>query len=123
MVTPKMSEIKWTPDFVIRSLRRRLWKAFQEDDAATACRAYQATLDDFRQWIMEEERRRLEDEASKATRPEKVRPENIHLLSVQLKTKFDIDEIFSLLFWISFSKISEWRIQIKTQKRSQTQNQ
>ena len=45
----------WTSDFVIRSLRRRLWKAFQEDDGVTALRAYQASLEDFEAWLREEE--------------------------------------------------------------------
>jgi len=45
-----------TYDFVVRSLRRRLWKAFQEDDLMTATRAYQATLPDFVRWLEEEER-------------------------------------------------------------------
>jgi hypothetical protein len=41
--------------YVIRSLRRRLWKACQEDDVKTAVRAYQATRKDFQQWLIEEE--------------------------------------------------------------------
>jgi hypothetical protein len=41
--------------FVIRSLRRRLWKACQEDDIETAIRAYQATRKDFQRWLVEEE--------------------------------------------------------------------
>ena len=45
----------WTSDFVIRSLRRRLWKAFQDDDGETALRAYQASLSDFEGWLHEEE--------------------------------------------------------------------
>lgn len=48
----------FTTDFVIRSLRRRLWKAFQEDDVETALRAYQASLDDFEQWLQQEEEER-----------------------------------------------------------------
>ena len=44
-----------TSDFVIRSLRRRLWKSFQEDDAEGALRAYQATTQDFERWLEEEE--------------------------------------------------------------------
>lgn len=48
----------FTTDFVIRSLRRRLWKAFQEDDVETALRAYQASLDDFEQWLRQEEEER-----------------------------------------------------------------
>jgi hypothetical protein len=45
----------WPSDFVIRSLRRRLWKAFQDDDGETALRAYHASLDDFQGWLHEEE--------------------------------------------------------------------
>lgn len=53
----------WTSDFVIRSLRRRLWKAFQEDDGETALRAYQASLSDFEGWLHdeEEEYRKIKD--------------------------------------------------------------
>lgn len=43
-----------TYDFVVRSLRRRLWKAFKEEDVAMATRAYQATLPDFVRWLEEE---------------------------------------------------------------------
>lgn len=42
-------------DVIVRSLRRRLWKAFQEDDKETALRAYQATLREFTQWLVQEE--------------------------------------------------------------------
>jgi len=54
-----------TSDFVIRSLRRRLWKAFQQDDVETALRAYQASLEDFERWLEEEEtmRRKAEEQA------------------------------------------------------------
>ena len=50
---------------VIRSLRRRLWKAFQEEDVKTAKRAYQASRIDFERWIQEEriERDRKEEKA------------------------------------------------------------
>jgi hypothetical protein len=51
---PPPEEIILTLDFVVRSLRRRLWKAFQEDDAVMALRAYQATLTDFQKWLQEE---------------------------------------------------------------------
>lgn len=44
-----------TSDFVIRSLRRRLWKAFQDDSAETAFRAYQATTQDLERWLEDEE--------------------------------------------------------------------
>ena len=42
-------------DMVIRGLRRRLWRAFQEDNAELALRCYQATFDDFEQMLREEE--------------------------------------------------------------------
>merc|ERR1712238_141641 len=42
-------------NFVIRSLRRRLWKAFREDDSTSVLRVYLATLSDFRLWLEEEE--------------------------------------------------------------------
>ena len=42
-------------DIVVRSLRRRLWRAFQEDNAEAALRIYQATFDDFEEMIKEEE--------------------------------------------------------------------
>lgn len=48
-----------TSDFVIRSLRRRLWKAFQEDDAEVALRAYQATTHDLERWLEEEDVERI----------------------------------------------------------------
>lgn len=38
----------------IRSLRRRLWLAFQRGDADMALRAYNATGKDLRKWIREE---------------------------------------------------------------------
>jgi hypothetical protein len=49
-----------TYDFVVRSLRRRLWKAFQDDDKITALRAYQATLTEFQQWLLEEDEYRIQ---------------------------------------------------------------
>lgn len=51
-----------TADFVVRSLRRRLWRAFQEDDSEKALRAYQATFVDFQEWLEEEVNMRIEDE-------------------------------------------------------------
>eukprot|EP00529_Nitzschia_sp_RCC80_P020621 CAMPEP_0113502100 /NCGR_PEP_ID=MMETSP0014_2-20120614/33350_1 /TAXON_ID=2857 /ORGANISM="Nitzschia sp." /LENGTH=397 /DNA_ID=CAMNT_0000396817 /DNA_START=225 /DNA_END=1415 /DNA_ORIENTATION=- /assembly_acc=CAM_ASM_000159 len=52
----------WTADFVVRSLRRRLWKAFVDEDYETALRAYQANFQDFHQWIQEEDNLRHEEE-------------------------------------------------------------
>ena len=57
-----------TYDFVVRSLRRRLWKAFREDDALTAMRAYQATLPDFIRWLEEEQQEKLEKERHDASK-------------------------------------------------------
>ncbi|CAJ1959325.1 unnamed protein product [Cylindrotheca closterium] len=42
-------------DIMVRNLRRRLWRAFQEDNAEAALRTYQATFDDYEQMIKEEE--------------------------------------------------------------------
>jgi hypothetical protein len=56
-----------TQDFVIRSLRRRLWKAFQEDDGETALRAYQASREEFLQWLQEEEEERQKAEEREQT--------------------------------------------------------
>jgi len=39
---------------MVRSLRRRLWKALQEEDVATATRAYTATKTDYERWLDEE---------------------------------------------------------------------
>ena len=58
---PRMSE-----DFEVRNLRRRMWKAFQQDDAETALRAYQASHIDLQSWIEEEQR---EKEAAEAASP------------------------------------------------------
>ena len=38
----------------VRSLRRRLWHAFQNEDGATALRAYTATARDLQAWVREE---------------------------------------------------------------------
>ena len=53
----------------VRSLRRRLWQAFQKEDAEMAMRAYKATARDLQAWIQEEiqdardrEQRRLQEE-------------------------------------------------------------
>jgi hypothetical protein len=50
----------------VRSLRRRLWKALQEEDAETALRAYTASKDEYLVWLEEErlerERRVLAEE-------------------------------------------------------------
>jgi hypothetical protein len=47
-------------DVIVRSLRRRLWKAFQEDDKETALRAYQATFIEFQQWLEHEDEVRMQ---------------------------------------------------------------
>jgi hypothetical protein len=52
--------------YVIRSLRRRLWKACQEDDIETAIRAYQATRKDFQRWLVEEEQEQKRKEEQMA---------------------------------------------------------
>jgi hypothetical protein len=38
----------------VRSLRRRLWQAFQKEDSQMAMRAYKATAIDLQEWIKEE---------------------------------------------------------------------
>ena len=50
-------------EIAIRSLRRRLWRAFQQEDEATAIRAYTATRADYVAWIQQEE----EEERSRPT--------------------------------------------------------
>lgn len=70
-----------TRDYVVRSLRRRLWKAFQDDDRETALRAYQATFHDFCSWLQEEQnmmeaeqqRRQLQVENEETLHQKKVR--------------------------------------------------
>ena len=39
---------------MVRSLRRRLWKAIQKEDAQTAIRVYMATKSDYEQWLDDE---------------------------------------------------------------------
>jgi len=60
----------------VRSLRRRLWKAFQDEDVTTAIRAYTATLEDYHEWFQEEalqaeQKRQLEEEARLLEKKEK----------------------------------------------------
>eukprot|EP00536_Pseudo-nitzschia_multiseries_P002486 jgi/Psemu1/183667/e_gw1.33.39.1 len=55
-------------DFVLRSLRRRLWKAFSEDDSVEALKTYQATLADLVQWLEEEEEEKLRRQREKEAR-------------------------------------------------------
>lgn len=58
----------------VRSLRRRLWQAFQNEDTDTALRAYKATARDLQAWIREEieqakekEERRLQEDKVRAS--------------------------------------------------------
>ena len=62
----------WTADFVVRSLRRRLWKAFVDEDHETALRAYQANFQDFLQWIQEEDNLRHDEEERRLEQGKKV---------------------------------------------------
>jgi uncharacterized protein YeeX (DUF496 family) len=39
---------------MVRSLRRRLWKALQEEDVTTAIRAYTTSREDYERWLDEE---------------------------------------------------------------------
>jgi len=50
-------KLRQTPDsVVIRSLRRRLWQAFEKEDRAAALRCYQATRSDWEEIMLEEQR-------------------------------------------------------------------
>ena len=60
----------------VRSLRRRLWRAFQNEDAATALRAYTATARDLQSWIREEIEQAKENE-ERRLQEEKVGSDNI----------------------------------------------
>ena len=62
---PAKEQLKLLHDFVVRSLRRRLWKAFQEDDKENALRAYQATTSELIQWLQEEDDYRTEVRSAK----------------------------------------------------------
>lgn len=44
-----------TVDFCVRSLRRRLWSAFQQDNPHQALQVYQASLQDLQEWLAQEE--------------------------------------------------------------------
>jgi hypothetical protein len=60
---------------MVRSLRRRLWKALQEEDVQTAMRAYTATKLDYEHWIDEElagEEQLRKSEEEKKDRKQKV---------------------------------------------------
>ena len=57
----------------VRSLRRRLWHAFQREDADTALRAYKATAKDLQDWVREEIQEARDREARRLQQ-EKVRP-------------------------------------------------
>jgi len=66
-----------------RSLRRRLWHAFQNEDAATALRAYKATAKDLQAWI-QEEIQVAQDKEAQRRQEEKVCSGNITFLSFPL---------------------------------------
>ena len=53
--------VELSKNFVIRSLRRRLWKSCQEDDANAALKIYKASQHDLESWL------RQEDATRKAT--------------------------------------------------------
>lgn len=55
-------------EVMVRSLRRRLWKALLEEDVDTAVRAYTATRKDYLDWLeqerlVEERKRQTEEKA------------------------------------------------------------
>ena len=56
---------------VVRSLRRRLWQAFQREDGHAAMRIYQATRIDWEGWVRQEEEqaRKKEEEEQRKQRP------------------------------------------------------
>ena len=71
-----------TPDsFMVRSLRRRLWKALQEEDVHTAKRAYEASRRDFETWLLEEEEERHRKEQQALQLRSKAKVRNILILS------------------------------------------
>jgi Mg-chelatase subunit ChlI len=53
--------------FVHRSLRRRLWKACQEDDVELAVKIYNATQHDLEAWLHKEEEDRKSSAATAAS--------------------------------------------------------
>mmetsp|Transcript_35230 Transcript_35230/g.85386 ORF Transcript_35230/g.85386 Transcript_35230/m.85386 type:complete len:1203 (+) Transcript_35230:195-3803(+) len=64
--SPNLEDVQ--KDMVVRSLRRRLWRAFQEDDAEVALKVYQATFDDYEKMIKEEEEGKLENDAESSSK-------------------------------------------------------
>jgi hypothetical protein len=58
---------KLSKAFVHRSLRRRLWKACQEDDVELAMKIYNATQHDLEAWLHKEEEDRKSSAAAVAS--------------------------------------------------------
>ena len=54
VIEDKQEDFPSSRSVLVRSLRRRLWKALQEEDAVTAMRAYLATKGDYEVWLEEE---------------------------------------------------------------------
>lgn len=61
-----MNDLSSSRSIAIRSLRRRLWRALQEENVDTAIRAYTATRADYQAWIMEE--KQAQEERDKQAR-------------------------------------------------------
>ena len=51
---PEAEPVELSKNFVVRSLRRRLWKACQEDDAICAMAIYKATQYELEGWLHQE---------------------------------------------------------------------
>lgn len=62
---------KLSKSFVHQSLRRRLWKACQEDDVELAMKIYNATQHDFEAWLLKEEEDRKSSAAAAASAAER----------------------------------------------------
>lgn len=56
IITPDIMNDSTSRSIAIRSLRRRLWRALQQEDVDTAIRCYTSTRADYNAWILEEER-------------------------------------------------------------------
>ena len=63
VIEDKQEDVPLSRCVLVRSLRRRLWKALQEEDVVTAKRAYLATKGDYELWLDEE---RCEEETARS---------------------------------------------------------
>lgn len=68
---PEAEPVELSKNFVVRSLRRRLWKACQDDDATCAMAIYKATQHELEGWLHQEyEARQL---AASSAAPDKMK--------------------------------------------------